>query len=59
MIGKMGKSILPPAITGNKLCEIFSFIGLGLNHQTKDVLSIWLIHRMWFITLYSKPEDAG
>ena len=55
----MKKSILPPAITGNKLCEIFCFIGLGLNHQTKDVLSIWLIHRMWFITLYSKPEDAG
>ena len=55
----MGKSIVPPAIIGNKLCEIFCFIGLGLNHQMKDVSSIWLIHRMWFITLYSKPEDAG
>lgn len=56
---KMGKSILSPAITGNKLYGIFCFIGLHVNHQMKDILSIWLIHRMWFITLYSKLEDIG
>lgn len=53
---KMRKSILSPTLTGNKLYGIFCFIGLSLNHQMKDILSIWLIHRLWFIILYSKPE---
>lgn len=56
---KVEKSTSSPAITGNKLHGIFCFIGLGLNHQMKDTLSIWFIHKMWFITLYSKPEDTG
>lgn len=47
------------AITGNKLYGILFLIGLDLNHQMKDILSIWLIHRMSFITLYSKLEDIG
>lgn len=44
---------------GNKFYGIFCFIGLDLNYQVKDILSIWLIHRMWFVTLNSKLEDIG